>query len=171
MNFVHPFEHKHVIAGQGSIAAEIMDVCPDTVVVPIGGGGLISGIGMYLKSKGVRIIGAQVENVDAMSRRLEGTELLTEVPMTVADGTRVVKAGVNTEKICRRVVDETIRVTEEEVRQTIAELAVHEKVVVEGAGAIAVAALKKVRGERKVAVVSGGNIDPAVLAKILTEKS
>ena len=69
------------------------------------------------------------------------------------------------------MVSEIVRVTEEEIRQTVAEMAIHEKVVVEGAGAVAVAALKKVKGERKIAIVTGGNIDPEILAELLTELS
>jgi threonine dehydratase len=71
-NFVHPFEDPNIIAGQGSMGVELMEVDPDVVVVPIGGGGLISGLGLYLQSRGVRVVGAQIVNVDNMARSIEG---------------------------------------------------------------------------------------------------
>lgn len=145
-----------------------MEAQPDVVVVPIGGGGLISGLGTYLKSKGIRVVGAQVVNVDNMARKLEGKQILPELPATICDGVRVQVVDERTERMCRQVTETIVRVTEEEVHRAVFELAIHEKVVVEGAGAVAVAALKKVLGARKCAIVTGGNIDPAVFAKILT---
>lgn len=115
-NFIHPFENPNIIAGQGTVGIELWEQSgkslPDVVVVPIGGGGLISGLGLYLKTKGVRIVGAQVENVDNMSRAIEGKEKLTELPATICDGVRVLVPGVRTQRIATQVVDELVRVTE-----------------------------------------------------------
>ena len=141
-NFVHPFEDPDIIAGQGSMGVELMEVEPDVVVIPIGGGGLISGLGLYLQSRGVRVVGAQIVNVDNMARHIEGGQVLEELPFTIGDGVRVAKVADRTQRICRSVVSEIVRVTEDEIRQAVMELAIHEKVVVEGAGAVAVAALK-----------------------------
>jgi threonine dehydratase len=166
-NFVHPFEDPKVIAGQGSIGVELMDVKPDVVVIPIGGGGLISGLGLYLQSQNVRVVGAQILNVDNMARSLSNRPLLPSYPPTLGDGVRVLSISPLTHSIIKRVCKEIILVTEKEVRQAVRDLALHEKVVVEGAGAVAVAALGRVEGVRKVAVVSGGNIDMGVFAGVL----
>jgi len=124
------------------MGVELMEVEPDVVVIPIGGGGLISGLGLYLQSRGVRVVGAQIVNVDNMARHIEGGQVLEELPLTIGDGVRVAKVADRTQRICRSVVSEIVRVTEDEIRQAVMELAIHEKVVVEGAGAVAVAALK-----------------------------
>jgi len=157
--FLHAFDDPDIIAGQGTIAHELLAHEPDVVLVPVGGGGLAAGVGLALAARGVRVIGVQVAGVDAMSRALRGT-LGGFVPAeTMADGVRVSAPGALTTRICRRVLDDLITVSEGDVREAMLRLAVEDRVVAEGAGALAAAALTMVPGERKIAVVSGGNVD------------
>src|SRR5690554_2505911 len=142
---------------------------PDVVIVPIGGGGLASGVALALKSQGVRIIGAQVEGVDAMTRALRGDRSLVDPRPTLADGVRVKEPGYLTERLLRELLDDVVIVREAELRETLVRLALEEHVIAEGAGALALAAGKRVAGKRKCAVVSGGNVDAGVLAALLSE--
>lgn len=158
-HFVHAFDDPDVIAGQGTVGLELFDMAPDVVVVPIGGGGLAAGIGLALHDRGVRIVGAQVSGIDAMRRALCGEAMNGVLPATIADGLRVRAAGALTTSVCARVLDDIVVVTEDEVRAAVVDLAVRDKVVAEGAGAVAAAALAHVRANRAVAIVSGGNID------------
>ena len=167
--FLAPFDDPDVIAGQGTVGIELMSMAPDVVLVPIGGGGLASGVGLALKPSGARVIGVQIEGVDGMARCLHGREPLTQAAPTIADGVRVATAGRLTSKICRSVLDDVVLVTEREVRSAIVRLAEDAGIVAEGAGALAVAGLTKISGERSVAVVSGGNIDLQTLAPLLAE--
>jgi len=163
------FDDRDVIAGQGTVGLEIAAMSPDVVLVPIGGGGLAAGVALALKSQGVRIIGAQVEGVDAMARALQGDHSLREPAMTLADGVRVRQPGALTERILAELLDDVIIVREAELRETLVRLALEEHVIAEGAGALALAAGKRVAGKRKCAVVSGGNLDAAVLARLLSD--
>ncbi len=163
------FDDRDVIAGQGTVGLEIAAMSPDVVLVPIGGGGLAAGVALALKSQGVRIIGAQVEGVDSMARALQGDHSLREPAMTLADGVRVKQPGTLTERILAELLDDVIIVREAELRETLVRLALEEHVIAEGAGALALAAGKRVAGKRKCAVVSGGNIDAAVLARLLSD--
>ena len=163
------FDDRDVIAGQGTVGLEIAAMSPDVVLVPIGGGGLAAGVALALKSQGVRIIGAQVEGVDAMARALQGDHSLREPAMTLADGVRVKQPGTLTERILAELLDDVIIVREAELRETLVRLALEEHVIAEGAGALALAAGKRVAGKRKCAVVSGGNLDAAVLARLLSD--
>ncbi len=160
---VHAFDDADVIAGQGTVALELLAACPeppDAVVVPIGGGGLAAGVGLALQARGVRVIGVQLQGLDAMRRALQRDEKLTApLPVTIADGVRVRSAGALTARVCAKVLDDIVLVSEDEVRAAVVDLAMRDKVVAEGAGALAVAALSQVRARRPVAVVSGGNID------------
>ena len=165
LRFVHPFDDPDVIAGQGTVAVELADFAPDVVVVPIGGGGLAAGMAVWLRSRGARVVGAQIEGVDAMRRRLRGEDEMAP-RATIADGLVVQSPGAITTELCRRLLDDIVLVSEDDVRRTIVELALHDKLIVEGAGAVAVAALPQVRGDRRVAVVSGGNIDFSALAEL-----
>jgi threonine dehydratase len=142
---------------------------PDVVVVPIGGGGLAAGISVWLAPQGVRIVGAQVQGVDAMRRLLCGEPPIAPAP-TVADGLSVRTPGQLSTALCRRWLDDIVVVTEEEVQKTVVELARHDKLIVEGAGAVSVAALAHVAGRRRVAVVSGGNLDFALLSRLSRER-
>ncbi len=163
------FDDRDVIAGQGTVGLEIAAMSPDVVLVPIGGGGLAAGVALALKSQGVRIVGAQVEGVDAMARALQGDHELREPAMTLADGVRVKQPGTLTQRILADLLDDVIIVREAELRETLVRLALEEHVIAEGAGALALAAGKRVAGKRKCAVVSGGNLDAAVLAQLLSD--
>ena len=168
--FLHAFDDAEVIAGQSTVAAELLSLHPDVVVVPVGGGGLIAGMGSLLRRHGIRVVGAQVAGVDSLRCALsgEGTSRSGPPPAaTVADGLRVAAPGRLPLRIASAFLDEIVVVTEAEVTAALVGLAVHERVVAEGAGAVAVAALARVQGNRRVAVVSGGNIDPRVLGKLI----
>ncbi|MFT4198616.1 MAG: threonine dehydratase, partial [Pseudoxanthomonas sp.] len=166
--FLPPFDDPDIIAGQGTIGLELLPHAPDVVIVPIGGGGLASGVALALKSAGIRVVGAQVEGVDAMARVLKGLPPQAPVP-TLADGTKVAVPGLLTRRLCQRLLDDVVIVREAELRETIVRLALEERIIAEGAGALALAAGKRVAGKRKCAVVSGGNIDATVLAQLLSE--
>jgi threonine dehydratase len=167
--YLSAFDDPDIIAGQGTLGLELAAHAPEAVLVPIGGGGLAAGVALALKSQGVRIIGAQVEGVDAMARALKGdTSPITPQP-TLADGTRVAQAGTLTREILSRLLDDLVIVREAELRETLARLMLEEHIVAEGAGALALAAGRRVASRRKVAVVSGGNIDAAVFAQLLLD--
>ena len=163
------FDDPDVIAGQGTVGLELETLAPDVVVVPIGGGGLASGVALALKSRGVRIIGAQVEGVDSMARALRGDDRLLEPAATLADGVRVKQPGVLTQRLLRELLDDIVIVREAELRETLVRLALEEHVIAEGAGALALASGRRIAGKRKCAVVSGGNIDATVLATLLAD--
>jgi threonine dehydratase len=156
--FVHPYEDDLVIAGQGTIGLELAEQVPDveTVVIPVGGGGLASGIALALRAvlPGLRIVGVQAG--------LEG--------WTIADGIAVKSVGEHTGRILEDNLDELVSVTDEEICEAIVLLLERSKLVVEGAGAVGVAALLtgKARGSGPaVALLSGGNIDPTVLISVM----
>jgi threonine dehydratase len=161
--FVHPFEDAYVIAGQGTIGLELAEQVPDaaTVVIPIGGGGLASGIALALRATrpGVRIVGVQAA----------GT--LPDGPgFTIADGVAVKRPGELTTSILDRVLDDIVSVTDEEITESIVLLLERTKLVVEGAGAVSVAAIlgDKVGGTGVVVpVLSGGNIDATLLISVM----
>ncbi|MBS0226744.1 MAG: threonine dehydratase [Proteobacteria bacterium] len=163
------FDDPDVIAGQGTVGLEIAALMPDVVVVPIGGGGLASGVVLALKSQGVRVIGAQVEHVDSMARALRGDHDVREPAMTLADGVRVKVPGALTQQVLGELLDDVVIVREAELRETLVRLALEEHVIAEGAGALALAAGRRVAGKRKCAVVSGGNVDAGVLAQLLCD--
>lgn len=163
------FDDPDVIAGQGTVGLEMAALMPDVVLVPIGGGGLASGVVLALKSQGVRVIGAQVENVDSMARALRGDHAVREPAATLADGVRVKEPGTLTQQVLRALLDDVVIVREAELRETLVRLALEEHVIAEGAGALALAAGRRVAGKRKCAVVSGGNVDAGVLAKLLCD--
>jgi len=167
--FLSAFDDPDVIAGQGTLGIEIAPHAPDVVIVPIGGGGLASGVALALKSQGVRIIGAQVEGVDSMARAIKGDVREIAPVATLADGVKVKIPGFITRRLCASLLDDVVIVREAELRETLVRLALEEHVIAEGAGALALAAGRRVAGRRKCAVVSGGNIDAAVLATLLSE--
>lgn len=176
--YLSAFDDPDVIAGQGTLGIELIEHAPEAVLLPIGGGGLAAGVALALKSaslsgtrasRRVRIIGAQVEGVDAMARALKGDASPIVPKATLADGTRVAEAGLLTREILSRLLDDLIIVREAELRETLARLMLEEHLVAEGAGALALAAGRRVASRRKVAVVSGGNIDAAVFAQLLLE--
>ncbi len=175
--FAHPFNDEYVMAGQGTIGLEILEQLPDVeqVVVPVGGGGLISGVAVAIKSlkPECRVIGVQARNVPSMAKSVEAGRILT-VPDadTLADGIHVLTPGDNTFEICSRYVDEIVTVSEGEIAAAILTLLETQKTVAEGAGATTVAAcmFKKVDAEKKktVCLVSGGNLDVTTLSRIIT---
>jgi threonine dehydratase len=177
LTFVHPFDDPDVIAGQGTIGLEILEQEPETeaVVVPIGGGGLVSGIATAVKAlrPGAKVIGAQTEMLPCMLQAVEaGRPVTLEPANTVADGIAVKRAGDLTLAHVQKYVDEIVTVSEEEIASAILYLLEREKTVVEGAGAVGVAALmqRKIRGlegRKVVVVVSGGNIDVNLVARII----
>jgi threonine dehydratase len=167
--FLSAFDDPDVIAGQGTVGMEIASLAPDTVLVPIGGGGLAAGVALALHAQGVRIVGAQVECVDAMHRVLRGEPESTAPAATLADGVRVKHPGILTRDILSRLLDDIVIVREAELRETLVRLALEEHVIAEGAGALALAAGRRVAGKRKCAVVSGGNIDATMLAGLLAD--
>jgi threonine dehydratase len=177
LTFVHPFDDPDVIAGQGTIAIEVLAQEPETEVlmVPIGGGGLASGIGVAAKElrPRVKVIGVETEVLPCMLQAVEAGGPVTLDPAnTVADGIAVKRAGDLTLEHVKRYVDEIVTVSEEEIASAILYLLEREKTVAEGAGAVAIAALmqKKVRGlegKRVVSVISGGNIDVNLVARVI----
>jgi len=163
------FDDPDVIAGQGTVGLELAALAPDVVLVPIGGGGLASGVALALKSQGVRVIGAQVEGVDSMLRALRGDHALRDPAATLADGVRVKEPGHLTQRLLAELLDDVVVVREAELRETLVRLALEEHVIAEGAGALALAAGRRIAGKRKCAVVSGGNVDAVVLAQLLSD--
>jgi len=176
MTFLHPFDDVEVINGQGSIGLELLEQVPDleAVVVPIGGGGLISGVASAIKASNpnVRIVGVQTERLPSMLRATEaGHPVTIPASATVADGIAVRRAGEVTLPLVQRYVDEIVTVDEEEIANAILVLLEKEKTLAEGAGAVAIASLlqhKTSLGRRRTAaLVCGGNIDVSLLAKII----
>jgi threonine dehydratase len=177
LTFIHPFDDPGVIAGQGTIGLELLDQIPDldAVVVPVGGGGLVAGIGLAVKGRrpNLRVIGVQTELLASMLAGLEaGKPVTLEPAQTLADGIAVKRTGDLTLELAKKVVDEVVTVSEEEIASAILYLLEKEKTVVEGAGAVGVAALmhhriRDVGGKRVVAVVSGGNIDVNLVARVI----
>ena len=171
------FDDADVIAGQGTVGLELAQFAPDVVLVPIGGGGLAAGVALALKSmrggmpstRRVRVVGAQVEGVDAMARVLRGDTTLREPAITLADGVRVKEPGLITRRVLADLLDDLVIVREAELRETLVRLALEEHVIAEGAGALALAAGRRVAGRRKCAIVSGGNLDAGVLAALLAD--
>ena len=174
--FVHPFDDENVIAGQGTIALEILGELDDidAVVVPIGGGGLISGIAYTVKQirPSVKVYGVQVAGAPSMYNSINNGEIecLSSVS-TIADGIAVKKPGDNTYALVKEYVDEIALVSDDEVASAILALVEKQKMIAEGAGATAVAAVMfnkfDLKGKRVAAVVSGGNIDVTSLSRVI----
>jgi len=174
--FVHPFDDERVIAGQGTLGLELLEQCPDmdAVIVPIGGGGLVGGVGLAIKAARpeVRVIGVQAEALDAMKQALAaGVRTILPPASTIADGIAVRQVGAVTLDLARRYLDDIVTVTEEELANAILLLLEIEKTVVEGAGAAALAALQNrklgLEGRNAVLVLSGGNIDVTMISRII----
>ena len=174
--FIHPFDDPRVIAGQGTIALELAEQVTDldAVVVPVGGGGLAGGIALALKTlkPAARVIGVQSEEVPGMRAALDAGEPVT-VPAapTIADGISVRRVGEHTFTLAQRFLDDVVTVSEEEIANAILLLLEIEKTVVEGAGAVALAALINKRialeGKTVVLLLGGGNIDVNLIARII----
>ncbi len=176
LTFIHPFDDPAVMAGQGTVGLEILRQLPDvdSIVVPIGGGGLVAGIAVAVKAqnKGVKVYGVQARRIASMDASLTKGEIVT-LPgsRTLADGIAVRTPGQLTFPVVRDLVDGIVTVDEEEIASSILLLIEKEKTVVEGAGASTLAAMVNNRlpmaGKKVVLVLSGGNIDVNVLSRII----
>ena len=175
--FVHPFDDEDVIAGQGTVALEILEDMPkvDAIVVPIGGGGLISGIAYTiknLKSK-IKVYGVQAEGAPSMYRSVkEGAPIPLDEVNTIADGIAVKHPGTLTYELTKKYVDDIFTVSEDEIATAIVTLMERKKMVAEGAGAVSVAAAMfnklPLKDKNVVCIVSGGNIDVNKLSRVIT---
>lgn len=174
--FIHPFDDEAVIAGQGTIALEILNENPEAeaIVVPIGGGGLISGVAYTIKTlrPDIKVYGVQAAGAPSMSNSVSKGEILAlDSVTTVADGIAVKEPGKNTFAFCSKYVDEIVTVTDDEISTAILTLMEKQKLVAEGAGAVSVAAVLfnklPVAGKNTVCIVSGGNIDVTILSRVI----
>lgn len=177
LTFIHPFDDERVMAGQGTIGLEIAEQLPDVdvVLVPIGGGGLIAGVASALRQlkPACRIIGVQAAGAASMADSLRAGHILTLPEVhTVADGIQVKTPGEKTFAICREAVDEVVTVGEAEIASAILTVLERQKLMVEGAGAVGVAAAMygelDLRGKTVCALLSGGNLDVTMLERIIT---
>ena len=175
--FIHPFDDPLVIAGQGTIGLEILSQLPDVeaVVVPVGGGGLISGVAYAIKKMRpeVKVYGVQAEGAPSMKGSLDKSEKIhLDKVQTIADGIAVKEPGNITYQICKEYVDDIVTVNDDEIAATILTLMEKQKMVSEGAGAVSLAAVLfdklPVKGKKVVCVISGGNIDVNMLKRIIT---
>ncbi|MET1051563.1 MAG: threonine ammonia-lyase [Mycetocola sp.] len=178
--FIPPFDHPDVIVGQGTLGLEIWDEVPEveTVIVPIGGGGLIAGVASALKQRAaaagrsVKIIGVQAANAAAYPASL-AAGMATEVPVlaTIADGIAVGKPGMLNFDIVRQLVDDVVTVSEDDIAKALLVLLERAKQVVEPAGAVGVAAIlagKVIPSGPTVVILSGGNIDPLLMQRVIS---
>lgn len=174
--FIHPFDDENVIAGQGTIGLEILDQLPDAdaVVVPVGGGGLISGVAYAIKNLNpdIKIYGVQASGAPSMVNSVHDNKIeRLESVSTIADGIAVKEPGQHTFEYCRDYVDEMVTVTDDEISAAILALIERQKLIAEGAGAASVAAVMfgkiPVKGKKVVCLVSGGNIDVTILSRVI----
>ena len=174
--FIHPFDDEDVIAGQGTIALELMEQISDmdAVIVPIGGGGLISGIAYTINmiKPDVKVYGVQAQGAPSMLKSVKNQQIeeLSGVS-TIADGIAVKKPGSLTFDICSKYVDDIVTVSDDEISAAILALMEQQKLVTEGAGAVAVAAAMfgkvDIKGKKAVCLLSGGNIDVTILSRVI----
>ena len=175
--FVHPFDDEDVIAGQGTIGLEILNEMDDidAIIVPIGGGGLISGIAFAIKSlrPGIKVYGVQAAGAPSMYNSIKNgkIERLPSVS-TIADGIAVKEPGVNTFDLISKYVDDIATVTDDEISSAILALIEKQKMIAEGAGAVSIAAAMfnkfPIEGKKVVCLVSGGNIDVTILSRVIS---
>lgn len=178
LTFIHPFDDEDVIAGQGTIGLEVLSQLPDVdaIVVPIGGGGLISGIAFAVKqiAPHVKIYGVQAEGAPSMRVSLaEGKIQCLSSVATIADGIKVKQPGELTFNYCKQYVDKVVTVSDDEICTAILSLIEREKLVAEGAGATGVAAviagkLPELDSKKVCCILSGGNIDVTILNRVIT---
>jgi threonine dehydratase len=174
--FVHPFDNEDVIAGQGTIGLEILEQMPDVeaVIVPIGGGGLISGVAFAIKNlnPNIKVYGVQASGAPSMRNSIRDgkIECLDHVS-TIADGIAVKEPGPHTFQYVQQYVDEIVTVTDDEISAAILALIERQKLIAEGAGAASVAAAMfnkvPIQGKKTVCLVSGGNIDVTILSRVI----
>lgn len=175
--FIHPFDDEDVIAGQATIGLEIINQLKDVdvIVVPVGGGGLLSGVAYAVKSLNpkIKVYGVQSAGAPSMIQSLEHkkVEMLPSVS-TIADGIAVKEPGVHTFEICGKYADGVVSVTDDQVCAAILALIEKQKMIAEGAGAVALAAvmygkIPNVKGKKVVCLISGGNIDVTILSRVI----
>jgi len=174
--FIHPFNDEAVIAGQGTIALEVSEQIPDldAIIVPIGGGGLISGVAYTIKmlNPNIKVYGVQAAGAPSMLNSIRDSHIeeLASVS-TIADGIAVKKPGDLTYELCKKYVDEIVTVTDDEISAAILALMEQHKLVTEGAGAVAVAAAMfgkvDINNKKTVCLLSGGNIDVTILSRVI----
>ena len=174
--FVHPFDNLDVIAGQGTIGLEILNELSDAdaIVVPIGGGGLISGVAFAAKTlkPDIKIYGVQAQGAPSMFNSIKNVKIeRLESVSTIADGIAVKQPGENTFQLVSQYVDDIVTVSEDEISSAILALIEQQKMTAEGAGAVSVAAVMfnkvPVKGKKVVCIVSGGNIDVTILSRVI----
>ena len=174
--FIHPFDDEAVIAGQGTNGLEILEQMDDVdaVVVPVGGGGLISGVAFAIKSlrPEVKVYGVQASGAPSMVNSVRDHQIeCLDTVSTIADGIAVKEPGKNTFEYCSKYVDEFVTVSEDEISTAILTMIEHQKLIAEGAGAVSVAAVMfdkiPVKGKKVVCLVSGGNIDVTILSRVI----
>ncbi len=175
LRLIHPYDDPLIISGQGTIGSEMLQAVPqlETLVIPIGGGGLISGIAIAAKAINprIRIIGVQARLYPSMYNAIKGTDLPSRGD-TLAEGIAVKSPGHITQEIIRRLVDDIVLVSDDDIERAVAMLISVEKTVVEGAGAAGVAAVlampERFQGTNVGLVLTGGNIDTRLIASVLT---
>lgn len=175
--FIHPFDDENVIAGQGTIGLEILNQVTDAnvIVVPVGGGGLISGVAFAVKQLNprVKVYGVQAEGAASMVKSInDGKITCLDTVHTIADGIKVKEPGEHTFEYCSKYVDGIVTVTDDEVSSAILHLIEKQKLIAEGAGAVSVAAvmfnkIPDIKGKNVVCLVSGGNIDVTILSRVI----
>ncbi len=174
--FIHPFNDESVIAGQGTIGLELFDQIPDldAVVVPIGGGGLISGVAFTMKNlnPNIKIYGVQAQGAPSMANSVRDGEIeKLDSVSTIADGIAVKEPGDLTFRLVSEYVDEIVTVTDDEISAAILALIEQQKLIAEGAGAVSVAAVMfnkiPVKNKKVACLISGGNIDVTILSRVI----
>ncbi|MBR1864140.1 MAG: threonine ammonia-lyase [Ruminococcus sp.] len=175
--FIHPFDDENVIAGQGTIGLEILNQVTNAnvVVVPVGGGGLISGVAFAIKQLNprVKVYGVQAEGAPSMVKSIKEDKILClDSVHTIADGIQVKEPGEHTFEYCKQYVDGIVTVSDDEVSSAILHLIEKQKLIAEGAGAVSVAAvmfnkIPDIKGKNVVCLVSGGNIDVTILSRVI----
>jgi threonine dehydratase len=178
LTFVHPFDDEAIMAGQGTVGLEIVEQMPDVedVIVPIGGGGLIAGVAVAVKElrPSARVFGVEPTGAAVMRQSLDaGRPVRPEIVKTIADGLAAPMAGDLTFDVVRRYVDDVVLVTDDEIKSAMRDILLSTKLLAEGGGAAATAAVLAdrlpLRGRKVVAVLSGGNVDASVIAGILRD--
>ncbi|WP_282263492.1 threonine ammonia-lyase [Parabacteroides goldsteinii] len=170
--FVHPFDDEDVIAGQGTIGLELLEQLPDldAVIVPIGGGGLISGVAFAIKhlNPNVKIYGVQASGAPSMLNSIEHNKIeRMGFVRTIADGIAVKEPGEHTFEYCKKYVDEIVTVNDDEISTAILALIEQHKLIAEGAGAVAMFNKVPIKGKKAICLVSGGNIDVTILSRVI----
>ncbi|MCK5128918.1 MAG: threonine ammonia-lyase [Clostridiales bacterium] len=175
-DFIHPFDDDDVIYGQGTVGLEIMDELPDVdmILVPVGGGGLIAGIALAVKSinPNVKVIGVEPEGAMAMLKSMDAGEIMSiDEIKTLAEGVAVQKPGNIPFEIVKEYVDDIITVNEEDISEAVLLLMEQDKIVAEAAGALSLAALKQIDEQDKkiVCLVSGGNMDVVTISSAINK--